>query len=251
MLRSLACAITFLTRIPLPRFQADADDVARSAAWFAPVGMLLGVSLWLASVYAEHYLGARIAALLTLSLWVAVTGGLHLDGLADTADGFSGGHGDREKTLTIMRDSRIGAHGAVAVMLVLAGKWALLEPMMAHCPPHFVMALVSARLVCTVLMATFPYARTAGLGSMYAQMPRARVIVAGAVTWLLVALWLGGGFRLSLPSVVGSLVGAAFALLLALRARRLLGGLTGDVYGAAIELGELGCLLGIQLSALR
>ncbi|MET0340859.1 MAG: adenosylcobinamide-GDP ribazoletransferase [Polyangiales bacterium] len=250
MLRALACAITFLTRVPLPAFHADPRDVARSPGWFAAVGLLIGAPLWAVAAVTEAYLGARIAALSTVALWVALTGGLHLDGVADMADGFSGGRGDRDRTLAIMRDSRIGAHGAVALILVLGLKWALLEPSIGRGASWWLMAPVAARFGCTVLMATLPYARPEGLGAMYAGMPRARVLALGAATVIAVAMWLDWAAWSGRP-LMGALLGWGIALLLALRARRLLGGLTGDVYGAAIELSELGCLVGVAWSALR
>jgi adenosylcobinamide-GDP ribazoletransferase len=117
MLRALACAILFLTRIPLPRFTLDASDFARSSGFFAWVGALLAALLWIASALLTPALGARLSALLLIVLWVAITGGLHLDGLADTVDGVSGGRSERARTLEIMRDSRIGSHGAVALVL--------------------------------------------------------------------------------------------------------------------------------------
>src|SRR4051812_38621268 len=110
MWRELVCAVGFLTRLPVPSVALRDEDVARSAGYFAWVGLLISGLLWGASLVLSG-LGARVAAIALVALWAIVTGALHLDGLADTVDGLSGGRGDRTRTLEIMKDSRIGAHG--------------------------------------------------------------------------------------------------------------------------------------------
>jgi len=235
-MRALACAILFLTRIPLPRMSLDARDIAESAGYFAWVGLLIAALLGLASVAALPLFGARLGALVVVALWVAVTGGLHLDGLADAIDGLSGGRGERERTLAIMRDSRIGSHGAVALLLVVLLKWAALERALPLAS-GWLMAPVAARYAATLLIARFPYARAAGLGSPFVGADHRRALVIGAGAPLLAAVVLGPW---SLGLLLVALIGA---LLVALRMARLLGGLTGDVYGAAIEVAEVCALL--------
>ena len=244
MLRALACAVTFLTRIPLPATTLDERDFAASAGYFAWVGMLIAVALWLVAL-ATGGLGPRLSALLITVAWVAITGGLHLDGLADMVDGYSGGRADRARMLAIMRDSRIGAHGAVALCLALALKWTLLEALLVSDAPRWLVAPVAARYVCTLLMGAFPYARPVGLASGFAGMRRGRTAAIGAGACLVMVLGLG------VAALAGAIVGGVCALGLALRAQRDLGGLTGDVYGAAIELCELGTLLSLAVLALH
>lgn len=236
MLRALACAIVFLTRIPLPRLQLDGRDFARSAGFFALVGGLVALPVWGASSL-QPQLGARLAALLSLTVWVLITGGLHLDGLADTVDGLSGGHGERARTLTIMKDSRIGAHGALALLLVLLLKGAALERALELGQRGWLIAPVAARFAVTLLVALFPYARSEGLGSPFVGVVRLPAVLLGASTLALGMVLLGPSSWL--PAAAALLM----ALLVALRVRRLLGGLTGDVYGAALELAELAALL--------
>jgi adenosylcobinamide-GDP ribazoletransferase len=240
MLRPLLCAIGFLTRLWLPPLSFSDEEVARSAGYFAWVGALIAGLLWIAARAFTPF-GEHIAALGVVAIWAGVSGALHLDGLADTLDGLSGGRGQRERTLEIMRDSRIGAHGALGVVLLVAFKWAALERALARPDLAWLMAPVLARFVCTLLMACFPYARQQGLGSSFAGRVGAREVALGALA-------LSGGAALGGPSLAFSaLFGLLAALVLALRARRLLGGLTGDVYGACIELCETGVLLGLAL----
>ena len=242
MLRALASAVLFLTRIPLPRLSLDEHDFARGAGYFAWVGALIAACLWAVSLLAP-WTGVRLCALLVVAAWALITGGLHLDGLADSIDGFSGGRGDRERTLDIMRDSRIGSHGAVALILVLTLKWAALERALELRTVAWLVAPVAARFACTLLMARFPYARTRGLGSAFV----------GAVHWPALAVGMLAvslaGFQLGPVSVLLAGVAMAAALLIGWRANKRLGGLTGDLYGAAIELSELAALL--LASALR
>jgi adenosylcobinamide-GDP ribazoletransferase len=238
-MRALACAILFLTRIPLPRLRLEARDFARSAGWFAWVGALVALPVWGASLLAP-YLGARLAAALALAAWVAITGGLHLDGLADTVDGLSGGRGERARTLEIMRDSRIGAHGALALALLLMLKWAALERIFTQSTrPLWLLAPLAARYAATALIALFPYARSAGLGGPFVGLVRGPALGLGAVPLVCSAAWLGPWAMLPVAVALG------VAFVLAWRAHKLLGGLTGDVYGAAIELAELGALLSL------
>jgi adenosylcobinamide-GDP ribazoletransferase len=243
MLRALACSVLFLTRIPLPRLTLDASDFARSSGFFAWVGALIALLLWGASLLFVPALGARLAALSLIALWVAITGGLHLDGLADLTDGLSGGRGERARTLEIMRDSRIGAHGAVALALVLMLKWAALERALELGALGWTIAPVVGRFAATLCIASFPYAREAGLGSPFVGSAKAPALALGLLPLALVVYLLGPA------TLVPAALGLACALLLALRCQRLLSGLTGDVYGAAIELAELAVLLSV--TALR
>lgn len=237
MFRAFACALGFLTRLPVPALELSEKDVARSAGFFAWIGWLLGGILWLGE-RASAPLGPRLSALLLVVLWAFVTGAFHLDGLADTVDGLSGGRGDRARSLEIMRDSRIGAHGATALVLALSLKWVALEEALTLGKGALWLAPVVARFGCTLLLASFPYARSQGLGSAFVKRVGLAEVALGTVA-VVPALWAVGG-----ASFVPTSVGLAAALALAGWARLRLGGLTGDVHGAAIEVCEIGVLLG-------
>jgi adenosylcobinamide-GDP ribazoletransferase len=242
--RALACAILFLTRIPLPQLTLSEDDFRASPAYFAWVGALIALLLALTAPLFAPF-SSRVAALLAIVLWILVTGGLHLDGLADTIDGLSGGRGDRARALAIMRDSRIGSHGALALVLVVALKWAALDRALELERTSYLVAPIVARFGCTLLIARLPYARSEGLGSPFVGATGARALAIGVLPLLLAVVLLGWG------ALVASVVGVLVVAPLVLRALRTLGGLTGDVYGAAIELTEVGVLLASALPSLH
>jgi adenosylcobinamide-GDP ribazoletransferase len=241
MLRPFLCAVSFLTRIPVPSDGFSEAEVARGAGFFAWVGALIGALLWAFGALAVPYLGERLTGLLLVAFWAFLTGGLHLDGLADAIDGLSGGRGQPARTLEIMRDSRIGSHGALALVLLVLLKAYALERVLSFAPAATCLAPVVARFLCTTLIVGFPYAREDGLGAAF----RARVgwpeVLLG-VPPLALSVWLSGP-----PALWGMLAGTVAAVWLAFRFRRLIAGLTGDVYGAAIELAEAACLLALSL----
>jgi adenosylcobinamide-GDP ribazoletransferase len=236
-------AFRFLTRFPVGRDVPARADAGRSCAWFplagAAMGLLVAGGAWLAQGHVPPALAGVIAA--AALAWMS--GGLHLDGLADTFDGLSGGHGDRERTLAIMRDGRIGAHGAAALALLLLAKAAALAELVARGDPWpMVAAPAVARFAAVPLVVWFPYAREEGLGTAFRGTAGTREIGIAAV---LAAAAAGPSAPASLASAAAA---HAVAGALALAVRRRLGGRTGDVYGAAIELAELAFL---SVAALR
>src|SRR5262249_17813095 len=117
-------AFRYLTVLPLPRSRGP-GDFGRAAGWFPVVGLALGGCLAIASLGLDRVLPPGVGALLLIALWVGLTGGLHLDGLADTCDGLGGGW-SRERALSIMRDAWTGPYGVTAIVLVLGLKVATL-----------------------------------------------------------------------------------------------------------------------------
>jgi len=235
-LRGFAAAIAFLTRVPVGRWVTlDAVDVARGGALFPIVGAGIGTVVGGIAQGLADSLTAPVAALLGLAAGAALTGVLHLDGLADTADAF--GATTRERALEIMRDHAIGAYGAVALVLALLAKVAALAALAAdgHALRFAVCAAAAGRVVPVALSAALPYAREgAGIGR-----------VLGGGTWIRVAVAaaIAAGFCVWLDAL--PLLGAAagVALVVGLAARRWLGGVTGDVLGASAELAELAALV--------
>jgi adenosylcobinamide-GDP ribazoletransferase len=198
------------------------------------VGAALGAILWGAARALTGHLAPGVLAVALVSLHALLSGGLHLDGLADTLDAWGGGRGQRARMLEIMRDSRIGAHGAAALALLLAGKIAALAALLARGTLWPLLAGPAvARWAVVPLIMLFPYARPGGLGSPFQE--RRRGIDLLAATLLVAALpyWFGAG------ALRAGALALAAALLLALALSRRLGGLTGDVYGAAVEIAEL------------
>lgn len=209
-----------------------------SVLFFPVVGLLIGALL--AGLHTALWLvdpGALAA--LVLAAWVLLTGGLHLDGLADTADAWIGGQGNRDRTLTIMKDPRSGPIAIVAIVLALLAKFAALQALLAgDARVILLLAPVLGRTIIVLLLITTPYVRPDGLGAPYANyLPRLScgllVLLIAAVTVAFLE-WQGG--------VLLAALGVGFlSLRYELMAR--LGGATGDTLGAACELAETIALL--------
>ena len=234
--RGVAGAIAFLTRVPVGRFVAlDAADVARGGAVFPLVGAGIGAAVGGVADGLAGALTAPLGAVLGLAVGAALTGVLHLDALADTADAL--GAATRERALEIMRDHAIGSYGAVALVLDLAAKAAALAALARHGDAlrFAVCAAAVARAAPLVLSAALPYARPgAGLGRAVGSTGWVRCAVAGALAAGF-CVWLG-----ALPLLAAA---AGVVLIAGVGAQRWLGGVTGDVLGATAEVAELAALV--------
>jgi adenosylcobinamide-GDP ribazoletransferase len=244
-MKSLVAAVSFLTRFPCPRgLVFNAEDIARASTWFPVVGALLGLLYWgVAWLLAGHF-PVFVIAILIVGTEVLATGALHLDAVADMADGFGGGQ-TREDVLRIMRDHAVGSYGVAALILLIVLKAACIAVLLDH---HKAGAwLVTASALgrwCTALLNTFlPYARRspqegARRGGSVTEFVRpsqlavaslfALVISAASVRWSSIVGW-----------AVALLVSAYFAWL----CRRRIGGVTGDTLGACAETSETLILL--------
>ncbi len=238
---ALPAAVEFLT--PLRLHSAGGlpeNTVGSSSAFFPLVGLLLGLAMTgidrlLAPVLPPAPLNALLLAFLA-----AATGLLHLDGLADTAEGLLGGH-DREQRLAIMHDSRIGAFGAAALALVLLLQWSALWSLVAPWRlPALLLFPVLGRAAMTVAIAAFPYARPQGLGTLFRRhvWPWPAPVALATSLLLAVLCFADGGVILWGATLLAT---AALGALLTSR----LGGLTGDTYGAICELTQTLILLAI------
>jgi adenosylcobinamide-GDP ribazoletransferase len=226
----------YLTALPVPG--SGSGDPGRAAGWFPVVGLVLGALLAAAALLAFAVAPSLVAAVLIVALWAFLTGALHLDGLADTADGLGGGF-DRETALAIMRDARTGAYGATALVLVLAAKIAALASLHPDLRWRaLILAPVLGRLGPLVLARVCPPARAEGAGHAFVrETPRWAVAGAGLVA-ALAAVALAGVWGVMLIALVGGMA-VAFGGYLRWR----LGGLTGDCLGALVELTEAASLV--------
>lgn len=233
-LRRLALALAFLTRLPVRVRDNEDVDVGRSVAFFPVVGIVLGAAIVLLVRLLDGALPASVLAVLSATLLAALTGGLHLDGVADTFDALGAPTADRARMLDILRDSRIGAHGAAALVLLVLLQVTVLHAVIADRELGILLAFpVVARWVAALVIVLFPYARSRGLGvAFHAHAQRADVAVATAITALVVLVtgWI---------ALLAALVTAALVLLFVWRVARRLGGVTGDVCGAAIEIAQV------------
>ena len=253
-MRALRVALQFLTRLPVagPPDWRD-DDLARAVPLFPVVGALIGLAIGV-SYLGGLALGLPPLAAATLGLVFVgplLTGGLHEDGLADTADGLLGGR-DRAARLRILRDSSIGAYGALA----LVGALFLRVSLVAELSGAAVLAALAlahglGRLATVVLMARLPYARDSAEGPggpMIAHLrpiDRGLALVTGVVVTVLSAVVVGWSAGVAVVGAMAILAGLAW------RARRDVGGVTGDILGAACMLVELWVLVVVVSTMVR
>ena len=244
-LRALVLAVQFLTRLPVPAERAySPQHLAAAVRYYPLVGALIGGLCAAVFLATYHWLSLPVATILALATGLAVTGAFHEDGLADTFDGV-GASADRARALEIMRDSRLGTYGTIALIVALGLKFAAL----ASIPPGAVgVALIAghglSRLSSVVVMETSPYVRDAGAATPVAQRM-------GASGWIVVvltgsALTAGLAWTLSpfavLPAIAGVIAGH---VLMRLWYQRRLRGYTGDTLGAVQQASEIGLHLGV------
>jgi adenosylcobinamide-GDP ribazoletransferase len=236
-------AAQFLSSLPIRLSgMPQPQELGRSLLFYPLIGLLFGGLLW-----ALNWLLAGspllLHAALLLTAWVLLSGGLHLDGLADSADAWLGGFGDRERTLTIMTDPRSGPIAVVTLVLVLLLKFAALLALIEQ--QHSVALILAPLIGRSALLSLFlgtPYVRPGGLGQALADhLPRVagkQVLLLSALVCVLIAGF-SGVFAVAL-AVVG------FFWLRQVMMRRL-GGTTGDTAGAMLELLEVAVLVGLAL----
>ncbi|WP_025035265.1 adenosylcobinamide-GDP ribazoletransferase [Bradyrhizobium sp. DOA9] len=237
----LRMATSFVTILPVASAKPASDGAITRATWALPVaGLLVGLAGALVYKIAIRFgLTPGLAALLVLATTALVTGALHEDGLADTADGLGGGR-TRERKLEIMRDSRIGTYGICALILSFGLRWSALvtianpwSVMLALCAAH-----VAARAGVPAFMSLVPPARPDGLSAGAGAPPGRSVAIAFALGTLALVLALGPG-----KALVGLILLSLAGLMLARLAVRQIGGQTGDILGAFEQTGEILILL--------
>jgi adenosylcobinamide-GDP ribazoletransferase len=231
--RAILAAGAFLTRLPIDRRGVIGPaDVARGVVVFPVVGAAVcGVAAVVAWLLGQAF-PAGVAAMGAVTAELVLTGGLHLDGLADTLDGYGGD--SRERALEIMRDHAIGVYGASAIAVDLIGKTIVIAALLEHAGGLWMLIAAGAvsRAIAGVLGSVEPYARSnGGTGGVLGEH--------GRTAWAVCAAFLGsaiasatGGFR----GIIACGAAAAVGTVWAWRCRRRLGGMTGDTLGAAVEM---------------
>lgn len=238
MMRPFLIALQFLTQLPV-RFVdfPEEHEIGHSLNYYALVGLLIG-ALLATLAWALSEAPVLLGAALLLATWVLLTGGLHLDGLADSADAWVGGQGDRDRTLAIMQDPRCGPAAVVVIVLLLLVKFSALHAIIiAGTWEALLLAPILGRAVLPMLFLTTPYARSQGLGTALSNHPprhsgfimattvAALVVINGITTlWLILTVTL------------------VFLLMRRMMWQRI-GGCTGDTAGALVEVTETAVLL--------
>ena len=239
MPNGLRLALGFLTTLPVSAGEYDAREFSRSARYFPWVGLLLGLLLSAAYLALDLILPPLLVSVLVTILWAGLTGGLHLDGLADCCDGLLAPV-PPQRRLEIMRDPCVGAFGAIGLILFLLLKVAALSASTAVLPA-LLLATTWARWL-LLLVARRPPARTGGMGAGFGAGLTTSIVatalIAPVITGGLAIYW-GQDWR----ALIGILVAFLVCLSVLRMARVRLGGVTGDVYGLAVELCEVAILL--------
>ena len=247
-LRLFFIALQFLTRVPVPRGVGfEPDWLNQSARHFPAVGLFVGAVSAAVLVLASWVFPPAVAVGLAMAASVLLTGGFHEDGFADTCDAL-GGAVSRERALAIMKDSRIGAYGAIGLVLMLGLKAATLTALpLALAVPALLIAHAASRAAAVVLIRRLPYA--GDVEHAKAKPMAQRVGAAGvgvALVWVaVVAAGIVGHRPAQLTPVLAGLLLAAMGTVWCARwLRRRLGGYTGDALGATQQITELLILLG-------
>ena len=238
-------ALNFLTRIPAPlKGNVSQQEIGQSIVYYPLVGAIMGMILYLMSqviVFMSADFSNDVLAAILLTTWVLITGGLHLDGLADSADAWIGGLNDRDRTLEIMKDPYCGPIAVAVIVLVLLLKWTALSHLLKTDNAAFliVVPMLSRSLILILFMTTL-YVRDSGLGSAFLDyMPKENIMWSALLISAVAYLIFGSFFSLFLV--------AAVAFVLRSMMIKRIGGMTGDTLGATVEITEAAALIGLLL----
>ena len=242
-LRSFYIALSFLTRIPTPiKGDVTQSQIGLSIVFYPLVGALIGLIFFLITqitLFFSTDFSSDVLAAVLLIVWVLITGGLHLDGLADSADAWIGGLNDRERTLEIMKDPYCGPIAVAVIVLVLLLKWAALSQLLKTDSSAFLIVVpMLSRSVIIVLFMTTVYVRDSGLGTAFLDyMPEEKILWSVLLVSAVCYLIFGGLFSMILVAL--SVVALRIMMI------KRIGGMTGDTLGASVEIAEAVALLGL------
>ncbi len=239
-LRLFFIALQFYTRLPIPRWVGfEAEWLPHASRYFSAIGIVVGAITAATYTLAAMLWSQPIAVLLSIIAGIYLTGALHEDGFADVCDGFGGGF-TSERVLEIMKDSRIGAYGAIGIGLLLALKWLALSGLPAH---HVMTVLLVAhplsRLAPAAMMWKLSYIRGQGKAKPLAQMSTAEFFIAAAFALLPAVLFGLLGWLPWNGIIIGALAAAIASGWLARLFVRRIGGFTGDCLGTVQQVSEV------------
>lgn len=254
---SFVIAVMFLTRFPMPTLSTiNADSNRNATLLFPAIGLLIGTLITLTVFFGQLLLPPNVVAAGVLIVWVFTTGGLHIDGLADSADAWLGGLGDKSRSLAIMKDPRCGSGALAAVICLLIAKYACLvylmeqaqvgqsqNPLEPVTPIMLALLLLPmlGRMASLLLFRSTPYVREGGSANSFLEGLSPKKINGVLGVYALIAvIGLGG----NLAAIILLCCGLSFFLLRRMMVQRL-GGTTGDTAGATVELIELTALFAL------
>jgi adenosylcobinamide-GDP ribazoletransferase len=240
IIKAFFLSLSLLTRIPAPHLQnLQPEDSGRSALFYPLIGLVIGCLLCIPFFIFPAKASPFLLAAVITTFWVMVTGGLHLDGLADSADGWLGGQGDTEKTKLIMKDPLVGSAGVIAIVCIILLKFSALTTLIMD--NHWTAILIAPMLGRSMILSLFlstPYVRNQGMASSVIDYIPRKIAILVILLCFLIAMSF-------------SLTGMLFALtgffLLRYMMLSYLDGCTGDTAGATVEITEMFWLLGVAL----
>lgn len=236
MIKGLILAIQFLTRIPINiLIDFNEKNLSKSTFFFSLTGMIIGgISGFI--YYLGSHINTDIASFLAVTTIIIITGGLHLDGLGDTFDGFYSAR-DRDRILEIMKDSRTGTYGVVAIILDILLKYIVIANIKGNIPIFLALSCGNGRLIAAILMSFGKIARPGGIGDMFARSNPKKYALTGGLIYSVVTFLINPIFLIPLG------ISLIVAYLITLKTYKIIDGFTGDVYGASIEIIEIVSLL--------
>lgn len=237
-MRGFVIALTFLTRIPFPLPKdVSSEEFLKSYRFYPLVGLLIGLLVWLLAKAALPFYPPLVLGAILLCANLMLTGGIHLDGFMDSMDGLLSARSP-EQILEIMKDSRVGAHASMALVGLLLLKFSLLASLTLQMLPLLIVMPMVSRWVFQIGMIGFPYARSQGLGKGFHEATQWIPFLLSGVVVCGISYYLLG---VAGPIAFG--ISALVIYIIASKISALLGGLTGDLYGAFIEISEVIFLL--------
>jgi len=227
-------ALGFLTSIPIGKRAMGGKSLACSAMYFPLVGLVIGFILAGVDYGLGRVLPNLLTSAITVTALILLTGALHFEGFVDSCDGLFGGH-TRERRLEIMRAKNVGAYAVAGGALLLILKFAAIASLTAGWDRFWIIVLFPAvsRWGMALALSVFPYAREQGLGTAFRGVKTAHVVIAGAIALIAAVIFAG------LSGIILFAIATLIAILTGLWITKLLGGLTGDIYGAINELSEV------------
>lgn len=236
ILESIVVAFQFLTRLYLPiNVEWDTTNLRRSLMWFGLVGAFIGVILAGAMTLFNRFdLIPAVSAIIILLIWIFITGGMHIDGISDMADGFFSMR-DKEKTLEIMKDSHVGAFGVITIVFLLLIKFEMLKEFIIIEKNVWLLILppTIARIAAGLVLSFYETTKKSGLGyTFHSSDPRIFWAIGFVVTLIISSI-------LNIKSLIFIGIAISVSNLMALWAKKKIGGLNGDIYGAIVETVEV------------
>lgn len=236
ILESIVVAFQFLTRLYLPiNVEWDTTNLRRSLMWFGLVGAFIGVILAGAMTLFNRFdLIPAVSAIIILLIWIFITGGMHIDGISDMADGFFSMR-DKEKTLEIMKDSHVGAFGVITIVFLLLIKFEMLKEFIIIEKNAWLLILppTIARIAAGLVLSFYETTKKSGLGyTFHSSDPRIFWAIGFVVTLIISSI-------INIKSLIFIGIAILASNLMALWAKKKIGGLNGDIYGAIVETVEV------------